>query len=215
MNDKGVLQKFRSRKVLDIEELVDFLGCSVVTVRRRLKQWRAYRSFNKNGRYYTLPEIPKFDRNGLWKYQTIFFSKHGNLKNTIIQLVKQSKTGLSAHEITQLVGLPANSSFLSQFRSVAGITREKRQGRFIYFSDDPEIHAEQEQNWILHRQETIKLPSDADAVVILVQHIKHPNITIEELSKRIAQQGKRIHSFVIKRFLQYHDLLKKRADTEQ
>lgn len=215
MDEKSVLQRFQSRKVLDIEQLVDFLGCSVITVRRRLKQWSAYRSFNKNGRYYTLPEIPKFDRNGLWEYQTIFFSKHGNLKNTIIQLVKQSKTGLSAYEITQLVGLPANSSFLSQFRNVPGITREKRQRRFIYFSDDPKIYAEQEQNWILHRQETIELPSDADAVVILVQYIKHPHITIKELSSRIAQQGKRIDFFVIKRFLQYHDLLKKTPDTEQ
>lgn len=215
MDEKTVSQRFRSRRVLTIEQLVDLLQCSVITVRRRLKQWMAYRSFNKNGRYYTLPEIPKFDKNGLWKYQTIFFSKHGNLKNTIIQLVKQSKTGLSAYEITQLVGLPANSSFLSQFRNVPGIRREKHRGRFIYFSDDPKIYTGQKQKWILHRQEIIKLPSDADAVVILVQYIKHPDISIEELSNSIARQGKHIDSFVIKSFLQYHDLLKKIPDIQQ
>lgn len=95
------------------------------------KKWRAYTSFNHNGRYYTLPGIPQFDQNGIWKYQTILFSKYGNLKQTIIQLIIQSDKGLSAKEIAQVVKITSNSSVVSQLQNVPGIRREKHQGCFI------------------------------------------------------------------------------------
>jgi hypothetical protein len=60
-----------------------------------------------------------------------------------------------------------------------------------------------------------QFPSDADAVLILVQFIKHPNVGLEELSNKIAQQGKRIEPAVIRSFLEYHGLLKKTPATRQ
>ena len=58
------------------------------------------------------------------------------------------------------------------------------------------------------------IPSDAEAVMILVQYIKHPHSRIEELSERVAEQGRRIDRRVIHRFLEHHDLLKKFPDTK-
>jgi hypothetical protein len=211
MNEEKILQKFRSEKVLTIEQLTHLLSCSVITVRRRLKQWSVHTSLNKNGRYYVLPKVAEFDRNGLWNHQGIFFSKHGNLKKTIIQLIRQSETGLSAHEISKLVGIAPDSSFISHFRNFPGIQREKYTGRFIYFSDDPNVYKKQ----VFVRLGAIKFPSDADAVLILVQFIKHPNISLKELSNKIAQQGKRIESAVIRSFLEYHGLLKKTPATRR
>jgi hypothetical protein len=215
MDEKDVLKRFRHNKVLTIEQLVDLLQSSVITARRRLKKWKTYTSFNNNGRYYTLPDIPDFDTNGIWKYQMILFSRYGNLKQTIIQLVKQSKAGLNAREIADIVGLPSNSSFFSQLQSFTGIRREKHQGRYIYFSDSPLLYKKQRQAFTLYREDEFILPSDAEAVVILVQFIKHPNISIEALSDRVAQQGRRIESSVIKSLLESHDLLKKTPDTKQ
>ena len=57
-----VLKAFKKKKVLMIDELSGLLGCSVVTARRRLKQWKACTSYNQNGRYYVLPDIAKFDK---------------------------------------------------------------------------------------------------------------------------------------------------------
>ena len=106
---------------------------------------KSYTSINKNGRYYTLPQIPVFDENGLWKYKTVLFSKHGNLKQTIAALITESEKGLCAVEIAKFVDLVPNSSFLSRFKSVSGVKREKHQGRFIYLSDHPEIYSRQMQ----------------------------------------------------------------------
>ena len=214
MDENDVLQRFRRQKIITIDQLVDLFKCSVITVRRRLKKWRTYTSINKNGRYYTLPQIPVFDENGLWKYQTVLFSKHGNLKQTIVELIKTSPKGLSAVEIGDIVGILPNSSFLSQIKNVSGVRREKHRGRFTYLSDSPEIYNRQKHKWA-SSQSVIDFPTDAEAIVILVQLIKHPGIGVEQLSSKASKQGKRIDPVTIRRFLEFHDLLKKTLDTRR
>ena len=103
MNENRVLEKFRRQKIITIGQLVKWLKCSVITARRRLKKWQVYTSINNNGRYYTLPQIPVFNENGLWRYRKVLFSKHGNLKQTIVALITESEKGLSAVEIAELV----------------------------------------------------------------------------------------------------------------
>lgn len=210
MDENRVLENFKRQKIITIAQLVRLLKCSVITARRRLKKWQTYTSINKNGRYYTLPRIPVFDQNGLWKYQTVIFSKHGNLKQTIVALITGSPKGLSAVDIGRLVDLVPNSSFLSQFKDVPGVKREKHQGRYIYLSDSGEIYTRQKQQW-----PTIVFPTDAQAVVILVQLIKYPDISIEQLSERVSGQGQSVEPETIRSFLQFHDLLKKTSDTKR
>lgn len=212
MDEKHALQKFKRQTVITITQLVQLLQCSVITARRRLKKWKVYTSINKNGRYYTLPQVPVFDDNGLWQYQTILFSKHGNLKQTIIQIIRQAPTGLSAADIAKIVALSPSSSLFGQIKNAAGIRREKYCGRFVYFSDNPAIYKRQKQQWALNRQSNINWPTDAEAVVILVQLIKHPGISLEQLTAKVALQGQRIASEVLGSFLQRHGLLKKNSD---
>jgi hypothetical protein len=90
------------KKVITIDALPSLLNSSIKTARRRLKLWEAYTSYNQNGGYYTLPNIPEFDENGLWAYRKIHFSKYGNLKQTTINLIKRSKAGLDAAEMNDL-----------------------------------------------------------------------------------------------------------------
>ena len=215
MDEKGVLQKFRQKKIITIEQLVQLFQCSVITVRRRLKKWNTYTSINKNGGYYTLPHIPVFDANGLWRCQSVLFSKHGNLKQTIIWLIRQSQTGLSAGEIAKIVDLTASSSFFSQIKSAAGISREKHHGRFVYFSDSVQSAHRQKRKRMLRRTGPIDWPTDAEAVVILVELIKRPGIDIEQLAAKVQEKARQLDSTVIRRFLEFHDLLKKISDIKQ
>jgi hypothetical protein len=46
---------------------------------------------------------------GLWNYDQIRFSKYGNLNQTIIQLINQSKSGMLADEIGQLIAYRPHS----------------------------------------------------------------------------------------------------------
>ena len=212
MDDNLALVKFRRQKIITIGQLVEWLKCSVITARRRLKKWQSYTSINKNGRYYTLAQIPVFDENGLWKYRTVLFSKHGNLKQTTVALITGSEKGLSAVEIAELVDLVPNSSFLSRIKSVPGVRREKHQGRFIYLSDHPQIYSRQKQTRATGLV-AVGFPSDSEAVEILVHLIKHPGIGIEQLATKVSKPGKQVGAAMIRRFLRFHDLLKKTSTT--
>jgi hypothetical protein len=215
MDEKKVVRTLGRLKVITIDQLVELMQCSVITVRRRLKKWNTFTSINQNGRYYTLPQIPVFDDDGLWRYRSILFSKHGNLKQTILGLIRQSQRGLSAGEIAQMVDLSSSSSFFTQIHKVAGIGREKHQGRFVYFSDSPEHYRRQKQERTLTRDGAIDWPTDAQAVVILVELIKHPGIDIEQLAAKVVHQGRPVEPRIIEEFLTSHDLLKKISDTKQ
>lgn len=213
MNEYDVLAKFRQDKIMTIQKLMHVLQCSAITVRRRLRKWETFTSINKNGRYYTLPEIPEFDGNGLWKYQSALFSKHGNLRQTIIELVRKSQKGLSAADISQTIEISASSSYFSQIKNSDGIKREKHQGRFFYFADSPTKYQQQKRG--LGQQRTDDWITDAQAVRILVHLIKNPGIEVDRLAIESAPPSKRFDPATVKQFLQFHDLLKKTLDTEQ
>ena len=123
-------KSLRKKKVFAFPSLLSLLNCSTRTGRKQLKQWRTYNSYNLNARFYALPEVPRFDDNGLWKCKDAYFSKHGTLKRTVVSLVQNSLSGLDGNEISKLVGLP-HQSFLHHFRDVPGMRREKHDGVFV------------------------------------------------------------------------------------
>ncbi len=203
-----IIREFCKRKVLTIGQLVQLLGCSIPTARSRLKTWDAYTSYNHNGRYYTLRGLPRFDQHGLWRYKTVGFSKHGNLKQTVIQLVRNSAGGLDAAEIGRLLGMPPRS-FLSHFRTAAGLTRERVAGRFIYFCDEEAVFGRQKQT-LEQRMQRLRseLPSDTVAVAVLADLINHPDSTLKACSRRLGRKGIDIHPETIGRLLEYHEVKK-------
>ena len=101
---------FRRRKILTLGEVAELIHSSIHTARRRIKEWRAHTSYNQNGRYYTLPEVPEFDAEGLWRCRGVFFSRHGNLKQSVVELIARSQAGLDAGELGSLLG--ARSPFV-------------------------------------------------------------------------------------------------------
>jgi hypothetical protein len=103
--NKLAKRKLRREKIFTLSRLVSLLGCSSRAAQGRLKLWHTHTSYNKNGKYYVLPEVPSFDQNGLWRYGDVAFSKHGNLKKTIIHLVTVSDAGLSGKQLGDILGV--------------------------------------------------------------------------------------------------------------
>jgi len=209
MNLSPVIQQFKNKKVVTVVVLAAWLSCSIATARRRLKAWRAYTSYNHNGRYYTLPEIADFDRNGLWRYQGVFFSKHGNLKQTVVHLVTHSAQGLSGAELGELLGLQPRS-FLSHFRDHPEIDRENLMRRWIWFAADPKIREKQKQTRLVQAvTKGPRMPTDMEAVMILVDLIQHPDSDLEQVARRLKPKGLDIDVDTIRQLLAHHGLLKK------
>ncbi len=207
--DAKAIKIFKKKKVLMIEELSGLLDSSLITARRRLKQWKAYTSYNQNGRYYVLPDVANFDTHGLWRHQDILFSQHGNLKQTVVALVKNSPAGLTGLQIGELVSL-APRSFLSHFRNESQLRRELIEGRFVYFASDKTTCIQQKKlRKTPTNQADVRAPTDAEAVVLLVERIKHPGLPIEDLAKKLHKADYLFSAEAIRRFLDSHGLLKK------
>ncbi len=153
-----------------------------------MKEWQIYNSYNKYGKYFTLPNIPKFDRYGLWKYKGVFFSRYGNLENTITHLVKNSETGLDASEIGKILGLLPRS-FMSHFQKVPGLIREKHQNIFVYFSDEKDVYQRQKnKRQQAAKEKELQLPPDTDAILILADRLKNPKSSIEDSARRLCRK---------------------------
>ena len=108
-------------------EMAELVHSSIHTARRRLKEWRAHTSYNQNGCYYALPDVPEFDADRLWHWRDVFFSRNGSLKQTVVELICRSSAGLDAGEMSSLLGLDL-CLFLSLFADHPQIKREKTQG---------------------------------------------------------------------------------------
>lgn len=210
--EQETLNTFIQNKVMTITELTLFLKCSKTTARRRLKEWGVYTSYNKNGRYYTLPSTPQFSKKGLWKYQGIFFSKHGTLINTIIHFVKDSEKGLSNLELAEIIGINPHS-FMPQFKELSELKSEKYGRQVVYYSSEEQVYESQKEKRFPPEPPTLKLPSDVDSIAILVERIRNPKSSIHELSKILTQRGHNILEEAIRSLLHYHRLLKKTQDT--
>ena len=69
----------------------------------------------------------------MWSFNSIWFSKHGNLIETIKEFIEQSKAGFSASELSHVLNVEAKHSLLKLFRQKR-IHREKISNCFIYSS---------------------------------------------------------------------------------
>jgi hypothetical protein len=200
---------FGRRMILTLQELATLIRSSVHTARRRLKHWRALNSYNHNGRYYTLPEVPEFDADGLWRCRGVFFSRHGNLKQTVIELVARSEAGLDAAQLREMLGLDPRS-FLSAFADHPRLRREKTRGRFVYYSADPTRGVPQRR-----RRAALsaggRLPTDLEAVAILVEKIKYPSLSHQALSRRLKKQKLSVEPQTIHNLFVHHGLTVKKT----
>jgi hypothetical protein len=203
----SLLARWRRKKVITLTELRAELQASVRTLRRRLKEWGALASFNHNSRYYTLPELPHFDQHGLWFHREIGFSRHGHLPQTIVALVRQSLGGLTAAELGQQLHLDPRS-FLWQFHDHPDLQRQKHQGRYVYFSADPTVATGQK---AVRGAAPVPLPSAEEAIAVLVQAIKEPELSPEQLAAQLHSTYPHLSAPAIVSLFSHHGLTQKKT----
>ena len=200
---------FRRQMILTLAEVAELIDGSIHTARRRLKEWRALNSYNQNGRCYTLPDVPDFDTDGLWRRRGVFFSRYGTLKQTVVELVRRSPAGLDAGEMRALLGLDPRS-FLSAFARHPQLRREKTKGRFVYFCSDEAVSGRQRQRrWALNAMG--RQPTPSEAVAILVEKIKRPALSNEALARRLRKQNMSVEPEIIQNLFARHDLALKKT----
>jgi hypothetical protein len=204
---------FNKAKVVTINELKNTLDTDYsMTVSRYLKEVGYLSSYNKAGRFYTMPHIPRFDEYGLWHYKMASFSKHGTLKSTINSLINDSPEGFTHWELKHKLRCRVQNT-LNDLTTNNVISREPINGLFVYLSLDKETALGQ----ISQREKiksgietfeggTIALPIIID---ILLELLRSPAWDATTISKNLKGKKVFVTKQQIEEVLRIYNLKKK------
>jgi hypothetical protein len=196
---------FLEQSCWTIEHLAAELRYSIPSVRRFLAEVGYYSSFTHNGGWYTLRSIPRFDHSGLWFYSDIGFSRAGSLTNTLVDLTIRSAAGMTAEELGAKLRCRCHSVLVQLWRQ-GRLQREKVGRSHVYLAIDPHIAAVQRQS--VESLSVIQLPAEI-AVLILVEFIRNPDSSFEQLATAISRsKSVTVKAVQIERFFDWHGLKK-------
>ncbi len=207
-----MLQLFGLSKSLTLDHLCTSLNYSGRSVQRLLKSIGYYSSFTHNGKWYTLYGIPEFDSNGLWFYQGIGFSERRDLTATIRYLIDNSAKGLMASDLSRTLSTSC-PPVLNRLYKANKIDRVKTHRGFVYLSVDQTSKGRQVTG--IEKAQCLKLPSETNTISILVEFIRNPNRTFEELVLYLKQKGISCSADTIKNLFVYFGLEKKIPKTSK
>lgn len=192
-----------------LAELAQALDYALISVRRFLAQAGYFRSYTHNGKWYTRRDAPHFNRDGLWRHQGIGFSKHGSLTATIGQLVRRSPAGLSARELAHTLQHPCQS-VLTNLHKDRVLERVKVGGEYRYLAPDAAVNRRQRERAHLTQPPVPSAGLGTQAAVfVLVEAIKHPALSCEQLAAQLhAQRGLAVTPESIRQLFQTHGLKK-------
>ena len=133
-----VLRKLLLKQsIATIDELKAALGTDTdLTVLRKLKELGYHTSYSHRGRYYTLDEIARFDKLGLWSFEGVWFSKNGTLIRTVEVLVEASEGGYFSFELESILKVSVKDALRKLFENKR-LYRERLGNRWLYCSKDP------------------------------------------------------------------------------
>lgn len=203
---------FLKKTVLTINEVLYVVNAATrMTAYKYMKQLGYLSSYTHAGMYYTLLNIPNFDSDGLWHFGDIGFSKHGTLMNTIVYLINHSKSGMTTSDLEKQQRIYVQNALLSLFKAKK-ISREQRDGIYVYFSADPETYCRQMErrnkkgnrkrlpNWIV-----------AEILIEIIRSLAG-RLDIDEIARRLSKRGSLITREQIEQVFEEHDLKKKTRD---
>jgi len=139
-------EHIRSHYVADMASILErFPGRSVPSFHRDLAKLECISSFTDNRRFYTLPEIPRYDGFGLWRYNGIGFSKYGTAKETVRVLIYGSSSGMAYADLEEILGIRLYTT-LQTLSAEKVIISETDGNRKLFFSGDKENYQRQKSN---------------------------------------------------------------------
>lgn len=131
-NTKILKKTFLTKKVLSLTEIKKTIGSSSrITALRKCKRLEVVSSYSHAGSYYTLPNIPEYDQNGIWSCNSIWFSSKKTLLETICCLIMKSEDGYFSHELDKLVHVRTGDALTKLFKNKR-LERSRISTRYLY-----------------------------------------------------------------------------------
>ena len=138
-----IRQFFDQNKIATLDQLREALGNPArCTVFRKLGDLQYLSSYSHRGKYYTLKSIARFSKQGLWSFESVWFSRFGNLLQTAEAFVHHSDAGYSATELKDILQVKTKHA-LTQLVREARLGRESFNSVYVYLSARKEVASRQ------------------------------------------------------------------------
>jgi hypothetical protein len=129
----------KQQKVVTLDEIKNALGTkSSATAYRKRAELKYLSSYSHGSRFYTLNNIVRFNKQGLWSFNSVCFSVHGTLLATLEHLISTAEEGLFANQLKDMLHVDVNTSLTKRFK-LNTVSREKLLGHSLYCSTESEI----------------------------------------------------------------------------
>lgn len=133
---KTIEQFIIRHKIATFDQLKEALSNPArSTIFRKLAELEYLSSYSHRGKYYTLRSIAEFNTLGLWHSRSVWFSRFGNLLDTVDALVKRSEAGYTAAELKDVLQVKTKHALTQLVRS-GQLQRESLGSAFVYLSTE-------------------------------------------------------------------------------
>ena len=189
-----IRQLLQSKTVLTLKEIRHELASRPrSSLFRDLQKVEILTSYSHAGQYHALQSTVKFNRNGLWFYDHIAFSKHGTLKNTLVETISSSPAGMTHKELKTLLRIQVQNP-LTHLIKAKTLQRLSSPGQsFVYLSnEDSQAQDQWQKRRVLDESATgIARPSEFLVIEILLEIIRGDKRIVDEsaLGSRLKKRG--------------------------
>lgn len=136
-------QFFDKHKIATLDQICAALGDPArCTIFRKLGDLQYLSSYSHRGKYYTLKSIARFTSQGLWNFDSVWFSRFGNLLQTAEAFVQHSEAGYSAAELKEILQVNTKHA-LAQLVRNGRLQREVFDAVFVYLSTEKPVASRQ------------------------------------------------------------------------
>ena len=129
-----LVELLEKERILTFDRIAEALGRpSRITIFRKLAQLGGRASYSHGGRYQTLDRIAEYNKDGLWSFRGVRFSRNGTLLQTIVYLVEHSIPGHFASELQALLQVRVHNP-LAHLYGAKLLDRDQLGDQYLYMS---------------------------------------------------------------------------------
>ena len=190
---QALLDLFADETVVDVLGIRQAIGgLSAMTAFRYLREVDYRRSYDHNGRYYTLFVPTCFDRWRLWSWKDVHFSVDGSLRNTTRRMVLESTEGITQRELQDRLHVRVQNTLTDLLRKT-DVERERVDDVFVYVHVDSGVREGQ----LRGRRKRIEAADQAAAaevndeivIQVLLQLIRRPGSQAIDVTRRLRRRS--------------------------
>jgi hypothetical protein len=173
-------------KTVKISEFFHHIPYCEKTLRRDINDLSGITSYTHRGKFITLSNIPKFDKNGIWFYKDIGFTKFKNSLDLIVSIISNAEKGITKEEIEELLRIKISKQIqilLSQKR----LQRIKFGAKYLYLSDKLAKDKRKQIQSLDIEEYYYKKMSIADIVAVLKAVLSEHKIDMDNLKKLVQK----------------------------